>query len=99
MNSSQYYDLASLAEASYTVFDSQDIDKIRNGNFTDEDLEKALQAKAKNGSFSETQAAEFVEKWSVAAHQANTASGFSATLFQNVDGSYVYAIENGPSTR
>ena len=34
----------------------------------------------------------FVEKWSVANHQKNTASGFSATLFKNVDDSYVYAL-------
>jgi len=51
--------------------------------------------------FSDTQASEFVKHWRVVAHQHNTESGFSATLFQRIDtdpvtgfqaGQYVYAV-------
>ena len=83
MNSSQYYDLASLAEASYVLFEQMK---------ADETLEFALTNKELEGNFSATQVADFVQEWSVAAYQPNTASGFSATLFQNANGSYFYAI-------
>jgi Ca2+-binding RTX toxin-like protein len=91
-NSEQYYDLASLAEASYVLFDQFDYKDS-------EELKRALQNignssinKDYNGHFSATQAADFVEKWEVISHQKNTSSGFSATLFKNKEtGEFFYA--------
>ena len=65
-------------------------DQINYANPTD--LANALKNQDFKGSFSATQTADFVKEWSVAAYQENTSSGFSATLFQNANGSYVYAI-------
>lgn len=79
------YDMAALAEASYVLFD-----KI--ANFSDNSVLKALQNPKINGGFSATQSADFVATWQVVAHQGNTDSGFSATLFKNKKtGEYVYA--------
>ncbi|MDZ4185613.1 MAG: cadherin-like domain-containing protein [Desulfuromonadales bacterium] len=82
---SKFNDLATLAEASYVLFDEI--------NYSQIDLvEEALKPEAKlNGNFSATQAADFVAEWEVVSHQANTGSGFSATLFKNkMNGEYVY---------
>lgn len=86
-NSNQYYDLASLAEASYTLFDK--IEFSISG-----EVKKALlqiNFEEYHGNFSTTQAADFVANWEVVAHQGNTDSGFSATLFKNKDGKFYYA--------
>ena len=86
-NTTQYYDLASLAEASYVLFD-----KIPNSNYSSENLLSALQDNAREGHFSATQAADFIEKWEVVSHQKNTESGFFATLFKNKKtGEFFYA--------
>ena len=51
-----------------------------------------------NGTFSQSQAAEFVKHWRVVSHQPDTSSGFSATLFERLDsnqqptGQYTLAI-------
>lgn len=42
--------------------------------------------------FSSTQATEFAAHWSVASHQANTGSGFSATLFEDKTASGNYTL-------
>jgi hypothetical protein len=82
---SKFYDLASLAEASYVHFDEV-ID------FSSKAVEGALQNGKLKGTFSATQAADFVTHWQVVSHQKNTDNGFSATLFKNKDtGEYVYA--------
>lgn len=84
-------DMAALAEASYA-------------NLIDSSAASVMASLQDAGflgkPFSETQAADFVQHWSVVAggHQPNTASGFSATLFQGNAGSgdfagqYVLAI-------
>ncbi len=85
-NLSKIFDLAQLAEVGYANFQK----------FPD-DASEALKA----NNFSATQATEFVTHWQVASYQADTASGFSATLFKRLDddpiggykaGQYVYAI-------
>ncbi|HBU28883.1 MAG TPA: hypothetical protein DEB56_03775 [Thiobacillus sp.] len=51
-----------------------------------------------NGTFSQSQAAEFVKHWRVVSHQPDTSSGFSATLFERLNsepqptGQYTLAI-------
>ena len=83
---SQYYDLASMAEASYVLFSKLD-------NFKDTAIEGALKTKNINGEFSATQAADFVSKWSVKAHTPNTDNGYSSTVFKSKTGSeYVLAF-------
>ncbi|SDE53697.1 hypothetical protein [Desulfuromonas thiophila] len=84
----KYYDLATLAEASYILFDKL------NNVYSDEKVRLALQnTDVNHGSFSATQAADFVDHWQVISHQKNTPeSGFSATLFRNKDtNEYIYA--------
>ncbi len=81
------YDMAALAEASYVLFH-----KVPKLLVDDKAVIKALQDKELNGSFSATQAADFVATWQIVAHQQNTGSNFSATLFKNKKtGEYVYA--------
>jgi hypothetical protein len=84
-NTTQYYDLASLAEASYVLFDEIDFSKK-------DKVEDALKNQTLNGHFSATQGADFVSTWEVVSHQKNTESGFSATLFKNIEtGKFFYA--------
>lgn len=73
------FDQVQLAEASYSLFNDLPL-----GN--DDALRARLLLANKNnfnGEFSPTQAADFVSKWSVSTHQANTPSGFSAILFSS----------------
>ena len=77
------YQLSELAEASYSDFRTSDYVK----NLTSKD-------------FSNTQAQDFVSRWNIVpgTHQPNTATGFSATVFQgtaeagSLAGQYVLAI-------
>jgi hypothetical protein len=96
MNTMELFNLAQLSEATYGYFTKKDGTLIT----TDKDVENILQGLKPDGSsdpksslsLSETQAKMFVEKWSVVAHQANTETGFSATLFKNKQtGELVYA--------
>ena len=89
------YELASLAEASYVLFDGL------NGDFSSESVEVFLKNKDRNGKLSATQAEDFVANWTVVSHQKNVQdggiafdSGFSATLFKNNQNpnEYVYAL-------
>ncbi len=84
-----FFDMASLSEASYVLFD-----QIRDADFSDRNVEAALQDPSKEGEFSAAQAAEFVKHWQVVDHLPDTDfSGFSATLFRNKDtGRTVLAI-------
>lgn len=83
---SQYYDLASMAEASYVLFSKLD-------NFKDTAIEGALKTTDLNGEFSATQAADFVSKWTVKDHLSNTDNGYSSTVFKSKTGSeYVLAF-------
>jgi Ca2+-binding RTX toxin-like protein len=79
-----YFQLGQLAEASYAKLDQKA-------------LLAALQDSNAHMSFSERQARELVNQWlvPVGAHQRDTESGFSSTLFRNTDengGEYVLAI-------
>lgn len=66
-----------LAEASYADFANKNITKLA-----------VLEAKE----FSTSQAITLLSEWTIANHQKNTSSGFSATLFQNKNtGQYVFA--------
>lgn len=99
MGINKFYDMAILAEASYVLFDEIDgfnddtgkIEAISEQIRTDR-IKTALQNNNLEGKLSPSQANEFVETWAVVYHQENTDSGFSATLFQNTEGEYVYAL-------
>jgi len=81
----KFYDMASLAEASYVLFNGLD-------EFSDTKVLDAIQNPDLKGRITATQAADFVTHWQVISHQENTDSGFSATLFKNKDADeYVYA--------
>ena len=91
----QYYDLASMAEASYSLFS-------KLADFDDESVKIALQPPASEGDdnlkgeFSATQAEDFVANWSVIAHTPNDPdSDYSSTLFKSKSASdteYVLAF-------
>ncbi len=96
MNTREIFDLGQLAEAAYGDFYNEDENLIFKD---DDDVQNILQGKAPDGSagdkavqMSATQARLFIEHWSVVAHQPNTSSGFSATLFRSkTSGELVYA--------
>jgi hypothetical protein len=81
INTERLFQLTQLAEASYAKLDLQILkDAVQNTTF--------------NMSFSAKQADALVATWEVVtgAHRPNTESGYSSTLFKNVDGSYVLAF-------
>ena len=78
--SKKLFELAQLAEASYGNFL---LPKPKDALLFDLNLDSM---------FSSSQADEFLENWSVASHQANTASGFSATLFEDKTASGNYTL-------
>jgi Ca2+-binding RTX toxin-like protein len=81
-------DMAALAEASYSDF------------VLSTTSEEVVRSALESNGFSQNQAADFVQHWSIitGSHQPNTASGFSATLFQgkadsgDLAGQYVLAF-------
>ncbi len=77
INTKDFFDLSQLAEASYANF-----------NVSVSNYDEALEDKG----FSALQADTMLLHWTIIAHQPNTTSGFSSTLFKNTDGSYVLAI-------
>ncbi|MBT2997456.1 MAG: hypothetical protein KME56_12670 [Candidatus Thiodiazotropha sp. (ex Ctena orbiculata)] len=93
--------LAQIAEASYADFTPA---RRTDGSYLEGDVQTALQRIGNDEDepddpdkgFSLTQAREFTRRWEVVHHQPDTASGFSATLFRNTEGSmdqpYVLAI-------
>jgi len=87
MNIGSSYENALLSEASYADFQNIDItdpSKIKTALKNIDGQDKG---------FSQTQAEDFVKHWRVSVHQPNTASGFSATLFENIQtGEKVFAI-------
>ncbi len=89
MKTTDVFNFAQLAEASYVLFD-------KLPDYSEGSLVEALKAERKgdfNGEFSSAQATEFVKHWSVTTHQQDTDSGYSSTLFQNKDdGRYVLAF-------
>ena len=93
ITSSSLFELAQLAEVAYADF----WDASRGIVLTDPEAVKKrlvdLQPD-RTYDFSSAQATEFLANWSVIAHQPNTTSGFSSTLFKSNDpaGSYVLAL-------
>lgn len=81
------FNQASLAEAAYASF----IDSNGNVIKTTDDIKTALKV-IENNPFTETPAAEFAAKYRVVSHIPNTASGFSATVFQDSAGNRHLAI-------
>jgi Ca2+-binding RTX toxin-like protein len=83
------FDMASLAEAAYADFNDS------NGGvlIAEQDIVNRLKAK----DWSETQAKEFAKHYRVVHQQPNTASGFSATVFERLSesgaptGEYIFA--------
>lgn len=72
---------AKLSEASYANLRDA---KNSDGNYDIDKVRIALTAiGGENKGFSEAQATNFVNNWKVLAHQPDTDSGFSATLFEN----------------
>lgn len=67
---------AQLAEASYVLWDQLP-------SLLDQTVELALQNSDLRGEFAAAQAIDFVQLWSVVHSIPNTASGFSATLFES----------------
>jgi hypothetical protein len=75
----QLFDQAELSEAAYADF----WDETTNSLISDqEDVQAAL----RNHGFGKTQAADFVTHWKVITQCPNTDSGFSATVFERLDG-------------
>jgi hypothetical protein len=92
-NSVQYYDLASLAEESYVLFDLFDYTNSDYVELALQNVDFSQMGTDYKGAFSATQAADFVATWKIVSHQKNTDSGFSATLFKNKNtGEYVYSL-------
>lgn len=79
-----------LAEASYA--DLRAAEEL-DGSFDKEKVRTALQniGGIKEG-FSVAQSVEFTSHWKVISHQPNTASGFSATLFESKDNSGQFSL-------
>ena len=73
---------STLAEASYGDFE---LELPNDGIYEQSFVAAAIQNTGDKNNFSATQAAEFVSHWRVVAHQPETTSGFSATLFQRID--------------
>lgn len=96
MTTGTLFQQAQLAEAAYADF----WDENSNQVLVDAgDIKDALLAL--DPAFSETQAQQFIEEWEVVAHQPDTETGFSATLFRRLMadpisgyeiGDYAYAI-------
>ena len=75
-----YFDNAQLSQASYATL---------NKNFNMKQYTDALRV---DNNFSQTQASQFAQKYSIVHSQQNTASGFSATVFKDTAGGYTFAI-------
>ncbi|GAB6069162.1 hypothetical protein JCM30760_02590 [Thiomicrorhabdus hydrogeniphila] len=82
------FQLTQLAEASYAYFDPNKLTKVA--------IKSALENKSEEPeeSFSDKQADLLLESWNIVSegHLPNTESGYSSTLFQNRDGSFVLAF-------
>ncbi|MEO8384986.1 MAG: hypothetical protein ABI583_07085 [Betaproteobacteria bacterium] len=89
----KFFDMTQLAEASYTRF--RDV-AVTSTIATEEDL---IDKVNRSGNFSAAQAADFVKNWRLVAHQANTGSGFSGSVFERLNpktgaatGQYTFAF-------
>lgn len=84
MNTKYLFDQALLSEASYANFWDQ-----VNGVLKDS---AGIKSALIDEGFSETQADDFLGTWTVVAHQPNTWSGLSVTVFENKSGEKVLAV-------
>lgn len=75
-------DRALLSEAAYANF----VDNSGNLFTNISDIEAALRGPANDRLFSDAQAADFVTHWKVVDHIPDTDSGFSASVFERIDG-------------
>lgn len=84
--STEFFDAALLSEAAYTDWFGVNI----------QDKQEVIDALTNNSlgnPFPQKQENYFLENWKIVSHQANTDSGFSATLFKNkTTGEFVYAV-------
>jgi hypothetical protein len=78
IESNQVSGLADVAEAAYINFDP-----VPQGGWRDDDL--ATQLRKSESVWPVARRDEFIKHWRVVAHQPNTASGFSGTLFERID--------------
>ena len=90
---STLFDMTQLAEASYTRFSDA---AVSNEDATKSQLQDSVN---RGGDFAAAQATDFVKNWRLVAHQANTPSGFSASVFERLDsmtgapsGQYTFAF-------
>ncbi len=74
---SRLYDFTFLSELSYIDFDGVDFSK-KDSNWNQPEVRKML----KTSGLPDAQIDSFINDWEVVTHQANTSSGFSATLFK-----------------
>ncbi|WP_156521222.1 hypothetical protein [Halothiobacillus diazotrophicus] len=90
MNTSKFFELAELAEASYANLWDADKSQVIIGK---DDVIKAL---GKTG-FSESQATEFTTNWEVVSggHLPNTGTGYSGTLFRRLTDDPVSGFNKG----
>ncbi len=83
MELTDFFKMSELSEASYANFQAA---KNPDGSFDVGKVQLALKnVDELDQGFSESQAANFVKHWKVVSHQPNTASGFSATVFESLD--------------
>ncbi|AFJ03706.1 Alkaline phosphatase [Methylophaga frappieri] len=85
MTANNLFQQALLAEAAYADFWNHATEQL----ITDSSL---IAAALTFEGFSQTQAEEFVDEWTVRAHQPNTFSGLSVTVFENLNGDKVLAV-------
>jgi hypothetical protein len=78
-----YFDNAQLSQASYA--------KLFEG-MKASDIQNALHFEQGEGTYSQSQASQFAQKYSIVHSQQNTVSGFSATVFKDTAGGYTFAI-------
>jgi Ca2+-binding RTX toxin-like protein len=79
------FQFTQLAEASYADF----FDIKNNAPVTDDQV---ITQRLGLKDIGKTQATDLISHWSIASHQKNTSSGFSATLFQSKDDSSQYVL-------
>ena len=86
MNITGVYNNSLLSEASYADFkdiDTKDSAQVKTA---------LINIDGPGKGFSQAQAKDFVTHWKVVSHQPDTASGFSATLFESLDNPGTYSL-------
>lgn len=97
ISAKQLFDAVELAEASYALLDRNPAVQPND----DDGLVQALQESGREAKLTQPQARALANSWSLSHHQPDTATGFSATLFQSkADSSdFVLAIRGTEFTR